>query len=488
LVDRTLERLADMAGIETDAPKAERLGTLEIPEPHVDAAGRMTFYWRDDGVRVIVEQVERKRGEMNCLITVLYRDPQKPESKPRPMVWKERHNLRSNSSTTGLIRKLSKQLVRDWEGRIEGIKEAVDGIYNTGDPMVYLDTVPDPGPAQYLIGPLVEADENNILFADGDSTKTFLAIASCVSLITGKSIIPGLHVPSPVKCLYLDWETTKSKLTYRMRRICAGAGIPPVQMAYKRMHTALADSAEEIGDLIKHEGFRFVVVDTGTAATLGQFNDETAVMAFFMACRSWNVTVLTLAHVPKAEGEHKKPIGSSVWYTQCRVAWELVKDQTEGDSLARLDLICHKSNNNVRPMPIGLTLDFSEDRYRYGSASAGNADLTRLPLASRVARYLLDNGQKTAAEIATGLDKSPTQISNLLTLQKGKMFGCSDAKRDRLWWALEKPIHNLNNNVNKAYLQHNPLPREGEGDVNKPAYEHANGVNNNPEKEEGPPW
>src|SRR3990167_6577600 len=147
-----MQEMAERAGIETDYPK-DKLGDLDIPAPHVDAAGRMTFYWKDDGVRIIVEQIERRNGEMNCLVTVLYRDPQKPEAKPRPMVWKERHNFRSNSSTTGLIRKLSKQLVRDWEGRIEGVKEVVDGLYNTGDPMVYLDTVPDPGPSEYLITP-----------------------------------------------------------------------------------------------------------------------------------------------------------------------------------------------------------------------------------------------------------------------------------------------------------------------------------------------
>ena len=431
MADDTLQRMAERAGIETSSPAYSSKAEIDQPEFDQDSAGRYVATWRNDGIRMVLESPERRKLEFWVLLSVLWRPD--PDKKPRSLITKKRLNLRSVSGTAEVVRYLKGQVDRDWAGRVEVVSGLTDMHYQAGEPMVWLHDLPYPGPVSYLADPLLELEEHNILFADGGSTKSFLALAMCLSYYAGKSLIPGVSVNGQGRSLYLDWETSKNAQRRRFAQFVGNAE-KTGGVAYKRMHTPLVDTADEITALVSEHKFGLVICDSASMASGGEIMDEVAVAAFFLACRRFGTTVCTLAHVPK-HGDHDRPIGSTYWYNQARVVWELVKDQTEGDSLARLDLIQHKGNNDKQHRPFGLELDFSAAQIVYRWAAAGTADSARLPVATQIERLLTNEGRLTVAEIAKKLGKTDDHIGNVLRLQTGKMFTHDGAKRDRLWAA-----------------------------------------------------
>ena len=419
-----LNEMAEKAGIEVNESQVAK------PDFDQDNAGRYVAYWKSDNIRIIVEAPDRKHLEFWCMITVLWQP--ETDTPPRTLMHRKRWNMRSGSGTSEHVRALKGQNKhRDWAGRLEWVAYLVDQMYSTGEPMAWLDKTNDPGPILYLANPLLEQGEHNIIFADGSSTKSFLAMAMCVSYATGKSIVPGVHVTGQGNALYLDWEASKESQRRRFQRFTRNT----TGVAYKRMVSPLVDVADELAQMIEEHKFGLVVCDSASMASGGEIVDEAMVAAFFRACRSFNTTILTLCHVPKG-GERDRPIGSTYWYNQCRVAWELVKEQVEGDPVAHLDLIQRKSNNDAMHRPFGLQLDFSGEQTVYRMAEAGGADESRLPLATRIRQYLLENGKATVSEIAEHMGKTPVRVTNLLRSQEGRMFISDQAKKDRLWWVL----------------------------------------------------
>jgi hypothetical protein len=447
MADDLLAELAEKAGLETGMPKRSKAAEVDEPTYDIDSAGRYVLTWKPNGIRIIAEAAERQKRELWVLLTVQWRDD---DLKPRTLIAKKRLNLRSMSGTAETVRYLKSQLAWEWAARIEMLAQYVDANFHAGEPMVWLDEVPDPGPTSYLADPLLEAGEHNVLFADGGSTKSFLALALCISYAQGKSIIPGVKVNGQGKALYLDWETSKDNQRRRFKQFVGTATSKGV--AYKAMVSPLIDAADDLRPLISEHKFGLVVCDSASMASGGQIMDETAVAQFFLACRSFKTTVQTLAHIPK-HGEHDRPIGSTYWYNQARVVWELVKDQTEGDDLARLDLIQHKSNNDQTHKPFGLELDFSTRPVTYRGAEAGHANAEHLPVPTMLHRLLLDEGKMTVADIAVKLDKTPQRILNILQNQEGRMFASNGAKRDRLWWALAEPVNGFTKRLVQPHVE-----------------------------------
>ena len=452
MADDFLSDLAEKAGIETGRAVKDKPVDLSKHKFETDAAGRFVCTWPSDGVRMIAEAPERKRLEFWILLSVQYRTE---DAMPRALITKKRLNLRSVSGSAEVVRFLKGQVERDWAGRLEILSNLVDENYSAGEPMVWLPDVVDPGPVAYLADPLLERNEHNILFAAGGSTKSFLALAMCVSFASGKSVVPGVKMLGQGNALYLDWETSKESTRRRFTQFAQTQ-----RVAYKRMQAPLSDVGDELEQLIRAEKFGLVVCDSASMASGGEIMDEASVARFFMTCRSFKTTILTLAHVPK-NAERSSPIGSVYWFNQARVVWELGKDQLEGDSIVRLDLQQHKANNDQVHKPFSLELDFSSPQIIYRAVASGAADETRLPLASRIDRWLSTEGKATAVEIAEALGKPLNQVLNTLKHGEGKMFRNDGAKRDRIWYPLIHTVNNDYSHVNNDYSHgHSPLRGE----------------------------
>ena len=455
-----LSEMAEHAGIETGRAAHGKPIVISKPTFEVDSAGRFVCTWPADGLRMIAEAPERKRLEFWILLSVQYKTD---DGMPRSLITKKRLNLRSVSGSAEVVRFLKGQVERDWAGRVEILSGLVDANYSAGDPMVWLDSVSDPGSIAYLADPLLEKNEHNILAGSGGSTKSFMALAMCMAYASGKQLVPGISMHEQGKALYLDWEANKESLRRRFSQFAASQK----GVAYKRMQAPLADVGDELEQLIRAENFGLVVMDSASMASGGEIIDEASVARYFLTARSFKTTILTLAHVPKDKDNDNGPIGSVYWYNQARVVWKITKDQIEGDSVVRIDLVQRKSNNDMMHKPFSLELDFSGPQVVYRRADAGAADEANLPLASRVSRFLLTNGKATSAEIAEALGKSQNHVNNILRNGTDKIYGHSDAKKDRLWWALDLSntlVTNSNTRVTSGHTQTTP-PTEGGGYV-----------------------
>ena len=60
---------------------------------------------------------------------------------------------------------------------------------------------------RWMIQDLVEEHQTTSIYADGETGKSWLTLAACVSSMSGVEIVPGWVPTRRVVPLYLDWET-----------------------------------------------------------------------------------------------------------------------------------------------------------------------------------------------------------------------------------------------------------------------------------------
>lgn len=418
-----LAEMAAAAGIETRNTKAGA-GIVEEPKFEADALGRFIFTWRDDGVRIVVSNLERRTREFNGYVEAIYRNPQTTNgTKPTRLMSKTRVNLESLTAREGVVRALNRSMDRAWAIRIEQVHAACAEFYQSGEPMVWLAEAAEPGPVVYAARPFVELNQHTIWFGDGSSGKSLLAQALGITIADGVDLIPGIDWRTcPV--LYLDWETDRD--THRRRHAGLIRGLKPrdpKRFAYKRMVGPLPDAAEEVGNLVTSNKFGLVIADSVTMASGGDANETATAATYFRAARSICPTWLSIAHVPK-NTEGQRPFGSTAWHNLARATWEFTKQQEEGATEFHVLLQHRKGNNTAVEKPRAYKCEFPSDTVMI-TASAPDAKSgleKKLGIATRVKSYLLREPMKTAQEIATALDLLETSVSHALTDNDPRIF------------------------------------------------------------------
>jgi hypothetical protein len=211
---------------------------------------------------------------------------------------------------------------------------------------------------------------------------------------------------------------------------------------YKRMYSPIADAATELYDIIKSRNIGLVVIDSGSRAVGGGTNEESVVIPYFNAISSWGVTTLTIVHKSKEavqKGGNSGPSGVKQWWNQTRNYWELLKDQTPGQSELYVAFRHDKSNNDARHDPMNYKIDFSGGiKYHLDTEVKSQEIRNELPKHQQIMLWLRENGDPaTAAEIAEGTGMSSNHVSNELRKNEGRHFFGSSDKRDRRWNLIE---------------------------------------------------
>src|SRR5262249_27230387 len=80
-----------------------------------------------------------------------------------------------------------------------------------------------------------------LLFGDGDTGKSLVALTLAVAVHTGATLPFGLKVTRPTPAAYLDWETSRDTVEMRLRLVSNGLGVAPPGILYKRMTRPLVD-------------------------------------------------------------------------------------------------------------------------------------------------------------------------------------------------------------------------------------------------------
>ena len=367
------------------------------------------------GIRAEVERLAEHRDELTGEVTIYSR------RQPNPGLL---HSARLNLMSTQSRKTLAGELQRrepdlDWSGLVEQLCFMVRERYRAGQPSIDMrEFIPMVGP-RWLHEPFVERDGAALIFADGGTGKTMLAMAVSASVSTGQDIVGHLHGDA-VPVLYVDYEGEERTFHERLRAICVGAGIarlPPI--FYRRQVASLAEAASELRREVRRVGAGLVIVDSLGAARGGEPESADITIRTFIAARSLGVPWLALDHVTKAKGnDATKPFGSVFSVNLARLVWGMDKAQDE-DSESIVVALRNTKRNNGRFLPrIGLRIGFecgTNDELRTVrfthvdlNGVAGLAE--KLPLKERILGELR-GGPSTQTELAQTLGTKLETVS-----------------------------------------------------------------------------
>ncbi len=338
-----------------------------------------------------------------------------------PHLYLGRLNLLSDTKKK-LAKELSERLPADWDTMLEQLAVLVLEREREGQPVVAL----TPGDAQaatnYLLPPFLPEGEVSVLFSEGGSGKSLLALLFAALVASGQECsLLGLASQAKRPVLYLDFETTPDEHRRRLRRISAPLGLElSTVIHYRSCATPVADDVENIQCIVQEHEIGLLVVDSAGPASGADIYSPDAPIALFRALRRLGTTCLLIAHVAKGNGDgsRKTPFGSVYYFNLARSVWELRASQAPGGGVLRIGLLHQKSNVSGLQQPIGLEFRFDGAT---GPIVVSAADLGEfpgrcgdLPVGRRIEDLLPQSGPLRPKDIATRLAVTDTSARTAL--------------------------------------------------------------------------
>jgi len=272
-----------------------------------------------------------------------------------------RLNLHAPTTRSQISRTLSEQFEVDWHGFLTYIADDAVQRWRVGEPAVDLGRI-ETHKARWLLYPYIEFGGPTILYADGGTGKSVVALCMAYSVAAGKPLLGRPMVP-PTPVMYLDWETDAETHAIRFAAICeANAfGEPKPRVLYKRMVGNLADNVEALKQELDEAGVGLIIIDSLLAASAGPLEESNTARSFVSAIRYLDVAVLALTHVTKPQADNRdaaNPFGSIFWHNMARNTWFIESAREEGGSTIRLRFQHKKSNNGMLQKQHGYELRF----------------------------------------------------------------------------------------------------------------------------------
>lgn len=350
-------------------------------------------------------------------------------------VWGPRNwILNSTTGTRDLIKVLEKRIPDlDWTSMVDTTARLMVELHRKGEPSITMNEVADQNVVDlYDLWPFVASNHINMLIGDGETGKSILADAICVSLAASLPVI-GFNPPERFRRpLYLDWETDAAIHKMRMKGIMKDRNISESHLediSYMRMELPLQEDMARIKAEMSKKGIGFIVIDSVAMAVAGDLDNQTA-RDFSRCLRSLNTTVLAIAHVPKSEIDKVAhgPMGGVTFRNMSRNGWTVVKTQEEGKPGFALGLHHTKHNNDQKHSARGLSLQFEDDRISIDPITMEQEpDLAKtVPLKTRVVGHMRSYGGKTEEQLADALDVDRKEIANILSRDNGRNFARSN--------------------------------------------------------------
>lgn len=365
--------------------------------------------WDTWGVGVAVDQLRETREGLHGEVTIESVRPTERGTLYGPV----RLNLLVPRAHTELANVLARRASDvDWQQVIPLACRLVTKAVRTPEPTLDLATLPAPTPVPFLFPGFLQAGETNLLYGDGDSGKSALALLVAVCAETGLPLPWGSQVAQPTPTLYLDWETHAGALNSRFRRICRGLGLSELPtLRYREMRRPLDQEAAALRAEVDRGGYRLVIVDSLGFATSGPLVEDQVARGALAALRSLGpqVTRCVVAHVSNEQARQTsgtaRPFGSAFFYNGMRQGWEVRRAEAPaGADRIELGLFHRKGNDGAKPRNHGVAVTFDglDGPIRFERADVqDHPDLAqRTSLAERLAA-LLRTGALDTQTLAT---------------------------------------------------------------------------------------
>lgn len=317
-----------------------------------------------------------------------------------------------------------------WADILEVICDTSLTAWREGEPFVDLATVPPAPPDAYLIDRFLAGGESTVIYGDGMSGKSLMAISMAICVASGQDL-PGLRLKgNPGAAVYLDWETRADTHSDFVRRISLGHGlsVPRGGIIYRGMSRSLIEDLMTVKQEVDRHDTKLVVIDSMVPACGGEPEGSEGVRHFFNALRELaGVTKCIVSHITKAEAEREgipRPFGSVFTTNLARSTWAVRRSMEEESSHLYMALHHTKVNRGRLFSPMGLAYNFHDgEAARPITISIFDLETVpeldrHTPLSRRI-RSVLRGGGMTSNDIAEELMAKEDSVRKAL----GRMGG-----------------------------------------------------------------
>ena len=331
-------------------------------------------------------------------------------------------NLSASRSRAEIAKLLGVKLKAPWDAMLEYLCAETLARTRTGEPLVILTTADEIEKPRYLLYPLLAEGQPTVFFGQPGAGKSSMALACALLILLRWQDNPLGLAPreEPTEVLYLDWETTRGEIGWRLQCLQRGFALPYLEMPYRRCALALADDLPAVRQAVADSQAKLVIIDSLGAACGGDLMAAEPALRFFTALRQLNTTSLILAHTSKEDIKQKSIYGTIFFQVYARSIWELRGDQDE-DNLA-IALLHRKSNASRLFPPLGFKATFGDGTISLNRAPVEDVPEAQagLPLRLKI-KALLAHGKLPAKTIAEELGESTRKI--MVTLSRLKKQG-----------------------------------------------------------------
>jgi hypothetical protein len=379
--------------------------------------------WAEHGIGFGIDRLKDTSDGLKAELTV---EGIAPDARGR-LLGPVNLNLLSSESQTRLANALAKRvngLTSDlWHAMVIRACSMVSAQWRAPAPTIDLATIDDIEEVPYLIPGLIPTGETTVLYGDGESAKSLLALRIAYSVAHHTPLPWGSWPTTPGAVLYLDWETNPKTVALRLRRIALAEVQAPPAIHYRQCFRALHDELPSIREEISKKDVALVIVDSiGFAASGALVEDETARTAM-NALRSMSpATRLVVAHVSREAAQQAKgkvkPFGSAFFWNAMRSGIEVRRAEDDPNpDVMHLGLYHWKANDGEHHRPIAMSVAFEGRR---GSIDFQAADIQEVPdLAARTSissrlYEILRRGQADTKTLATELDEAEATVAKTL--------------------------------------------------------------------------
>lgn len=395
------------------------------------------YEFPEEFVTFVLDRFDQGRdGALNCEIEITGRTGQ--------ILSPKRTNLLSEQTMTRLANTLTiktKGQDLDWGVMLEVVAKNSINRYRQGDPSVDLTKISGwRERPRFMLWPFLESAGDTIIFADGGSGKSTVALIIATMVATGFPILPDVKIFATGNVLYLDYESDDITHAERLQAIRAAwdppLDVPEGAIIYKRMYAPLHETVDDLLKEIAQKRIVMVVVDSIGRARGGAPEGSEETLRLFNALARLQVPRLLIDHLSKDaifnDRGNTRPIGSIYTHNNARLTWSLTAAEQmdmEG-GLHSIQMVNHKNNNGKLQGRRTYSLNYyADDEERLTMISVDELDpstvpsfLKMLPLWKRCQAMLHEHGEATTDELAEMLGAKKAEVERNLAGQPGVFF------------------------------------------------------------------
>ena len=382
---------------------------IEPPMIESQTDRRCTFFWTAYDVRVELSRINHTATNTYCRMKIWYEGS---------LIFFSSYSLYNDKSRKDTRDVLSQTVpLIDWHGVLRHITHVVNTSTEKDGDSIDLAAYKPRTESPYLLHPIIRENQPTIIYADGGSGKSTMALSIAASLATGKTFIQGFNPPGDnvSNTLYLDWEADEEDVSSLLQEIGRGQGIemPLGRIIYKSMSGPFIDRVDALVDDIVENNIKLVIVDSLVASAGGDVNDADAARMYFQSVRSLKVASIGITHTNK----ENSLFGSRFFWNLARSVFR-VESVTESEKNPIVGLFHEKANRSQLLSPMAWEVEYGDRENSYIRYKA--VDVQSIPQLARKTGLReqifahLKGGDRSVEQIAAYLGVTPQQVTGVL--------------------------------------------------------------------------